>query len=80
MAKPKKITSVGTATAESTRDALQRKFPQFQFSVAGTDIVADGPWDRPASERPALGTMQVYADGYIQALIDQGDREATQQK
>lgn len=80
MAKPKKITSVGSATAEPTRDALQRKFPQFQFSVSGTDIVADGPWDRPASERPALGTMQVFAEGYVQAVIDMGDRAIMKQQ
>lgn len=50
--------------------ALNAKFPQMKFTLEGNELHAEGPWDLPASARPAWGTMQTYAEAYVQAIID----------
>jgi len=70
MAKAKTIMQAGTATVEPLCTALQAKFPQFQFKPAGEAVTAEGPWELKANERPAMGTMSAYGDGYLQCLID----------
>lgn len=65
-------------------DAMAKKFtdpatgtPFFQFKVEGGQLVAEGDaWGQKASVRPAHGTMQVYAEGYIQAHLDLEDANA----
>ena len=74
MAKAKPIFTLPGGTNDSwgtrTCEALGAKFPQFQFAVVDGKVTADGPWDRPANERPAMGTMTPWAEGYLQALAD----------
>ena len=64
------ITDTTKLTLAPVAAALQVKFPQFQFKVDVDAVVAEGPWDQPASARPAMGTMACYAEGYMQALVD----------
>lgn len=37
-------------------------------------IVAEGSWHLPGNMRPAHGTMQIWAKGYLQCLIDNAAR------
>ena len=52
--------------------ALGQRFLQFSFLARGDDgtaVHADGPaWALKASERPALGAMQSWAEGYLACL------------
>lgn len=36
----------------------------------GVMVVATGQWSLPGNQRPAHGTMQTWADGYLAALKD----------
>jgi hypothetical protein len=63
--------------AQKLLDAMAKKFvdptgaPFFQFTIAEGGLYATGEaWSQKASVRPAHGTMQVYAEGYVQCLLD----------
>lgn len=65
--------------AEKLASALSGKFGVshgngFEFSIKeegdGTKVMASGPWELPANQRPALPTMTTFADGYLACLKD----------
>lgn len=63
--------------AKEICDAMAKKFvdpagnPHFQFKLEDGHICAEGDaWGKKASERPAMGTMASFAEGYVQCLLD----------
>ena len=54
-------------------DALKGEFPQFDFKLDGTNVVAEGEaWSLSGSQRPAMGSMAMFAKGYLKCLQDAG--------
>ena len=52
-------------------DALKGEFPQFDFKLDGVDILAEGDaWSLSGSQRPAMGSMAMFAKGYLKCLQD----------
>ena len=81
MATSKKIlpfpATLALGSAADLCETLAKKFvdpsgaPHFQFKVAEGYLWAEGEaWAKKGSERPAMGTMASYAEGYLQCLMD----------
>lgn len=73
--------AVDDQTLAEVAAGLQRRFGPgvlgadcgFTFALEGDTsarrtVVAEGPWELPANQRPALPTMQTFAEGYLAAL------------
>ncbi len=63
--------------AQKLIDAMTKKFvdasgaPFFQFTIDQGNLCAAGEaWGQKASVRPAHGSMQLFAEGYVQCLLD----------
>ena len=83
MASSKKIIAVTThhtSDADALCAAMSKKFvdptgtPYFQFTIVDGHLCAEGDaWAKKANERPAMGTMASFAEGYVWCLQDASD-------
>ena len=71
------VAAADAGHADALVAALNAKNPFngfFKFTHVPADggvmVVATGQWSLPGSQRPAHGTMQTWADGYLTCLRD----------
>ena len=68
-------TATSTLEADTLCNVMAKKFadatgvPYFQFTVVEGHLCATGEaWAKKANERPAMGTMTSFAEGYVWCL------------